>query len=195
MKKLLVIICVTVVCVGCRHHEPCPPPLFVKQVETWVPASAVDAVRYPSIYKAYPLGRLVDSEDRRIMHEAHVIYVRQSPDLWNLHPPPSAGVPTGPAVASTNAAYSPLPLADELRQELNTQKQSTKAVQDQAQRLGQAAEKLAPVAGQMLRHQADFEQRLNQSNERIRRLEEQLSHGSSNPPPSSSSTNQLPAFW
>ncbi len=183
MKTTLITVILTSLAAGCAHYDRCQTMVFQDAVRL-VPASTnLDAIRYPAVYKAYPVGRMVDPHNRDVMHDAHVIYVRQCPDFWNLHPLTAPAVPLGPTVAPTNGAYAPLPLGDELRLELNAQKQATKSVQEQAQRLGQAAEKLTPLTDHLLQQQIDVQQRLRLSDERLRRLEEEMRRSQTLPGP------------
>jgi hypothetical protein len=47
--------------------------------------------------KAYTVARYVDPADPDLLHEAHVVYRRESSGGWRLDAPTSAAVPAAPA--------------------------------------------------------------------------------------------------
>ena len=70
---------------GCQHV---PPTFVVREVPVQVSSTnSLDVIRFPSTYKGYTVGRRPDVSNPGMMHEAHVLYVRETADRWNLHSP------------------------------------------------------------------------------------------------------------
>jgi len=203
MKTRIALSIIVVLAAGCAHEEYYAPPIAVRPPllprltprPTAVSSNNLDAVRYPGIYKAYSLGRRIDPRNSGVMYEAGQVYVREQPETWNLHPQGTIVVPSVFNLARTNAAYDPLPLTDQLKVELNTQKQATKNVQEQAARLGQAVNDLAPVAGTVAQQQQQILRRLSTTDERLRLLEQSQSRTNSRPASTTISTNRSPVPW
>ena len=55
--------------------------------------SDTESLRSAEKLKAYPLGRYIDPNNSRIMHEAHTLYRVESPSYWNLRPGPAVSLP------------------------------------------------------------------------------------------------------
>ncbi len=134
--------------------------------------NSLDVIRFPSAYKAYTVGRRTDPANSELMHEAHLLYVRESPDRWNLSPPtiiPSAN-PVG--ARPVDSTFAPLPLSDQLRQELQKQQQISQSLAEQAQRVQQTTDLLLPAARKAVELTTQIQQRQISLDERLRRLEE-----------------------
>src|SRR5262249_50270753 len=82
---------------GCLHGPE--PTVFVREVPVQVTSTnTLDVIRFPASYRAYTVGRRVDPGNPGFMHEAHMLYIRESPDRWNLRAPSaSTPVPMVPA--------------------------------------------------------------------------------------------------
>lgn len=80
------------------------------------------SVRHPEVIKAYPVGRDTDPRRRGVMHESHTIYRVESSPKWNLTR--QSGTPTIPMPTTTASMAS----QNELKVELNRQRQATQAV-------------------------------------------------------------------
>ena len=143
---------------------------------TTLPNDGIESVRYAENLKAYPLGRYVDPNNRRIMHEGHSIYRVETTAKWNLHPNEPVVVPLGP-VRVRDSARTLSPAGDELVAELNQQKEATKAMlqggQVVTQKLGELAGKLQQ-AQQMAAQNAQLKQEVDTARQRLDLLEEQL---------------------
>ncbi|MEO6785060.1 MAG: hypothetical protein ABI318_02915, partial [Chthoniobacteraceae bacterium] len=109
---------------------------------TTLPGAGVESVRYAENLKAYPLGRYIDPNNSRIMHEGHSIYRVETTTKWNLHPNAPVSVPLGP-VRVRDAAKATSPVGNELLAELNQQKEATKAVMQGGQVVTQKLNELA----------------------------------------------------
>ena len=142
-----------------------------------LPSEGVESVRYTENLKAYPLGRYVDPNNSRIMHEGHSIYRVETTAKWNLHPNEPVAVPLGPTVHVRDNARQTSAVGDELVAELNRQKEATKAViqggQVVSQKLGELAGSLQQTQ-QMAAQNAQLKQEVNTSKQRLDALEEQL---------------------
>jgi hypothetical protein len=97
--------------------------------------------------------------------------------------------------ARTNAAYSPLPISEELKLELNHQRQATKTVLDQATHLGEVVHEFAPVAQKMAEQQRQVLRQLLTTDERLRLLEKGLRPTNSPPAGKIISTNRNLMDW
>ena len=161
MKPLPLLPAILLALPGCVHRPA--PTVFIREVPVQVVSSnaALDAIRFPASYRAYTVGRRMDSANPELMQEAHIIYVRESTDRWNLHPAP-AGVPLpSGGHGSVDAAFVPLALDEQVRFELN----------EQTQRLQQASDALVPAARKLFEFSAQGEARLQQFEDRLRRLD------------------------
>ncbi|HRZ56528.1 MAG TPA: hypothetical protein P5525_13855 [Candidatus Paceibacterota bacterium] len=202
MKTPVALSILLVLAAGCAHEQYYAPPVAARAplprpALTPAPVSTnnLDAIRYPGTYRAYSLGRRIDPRNPGLMYEAGQVYVRELPETWNLHPQGTIVVPSVFSLARTNTAYDPLPLTDQLKVELNAQKQATKNVQEHAARLGQAVSNLAPAAGTVAQQQQQILRRLFTTDERLRLLEQSQSRTNSRPASSNISTNRSPVPW
>ncbi len=152
---------------------------------TTLPSEGIEDVRYAENIKAYPLGRYIDPNNRRIMHEGHSIYRVETTAKWNLHPNEPGAVPLGP-VRIRDSARTPSPVGDELVAELNQQKEATKAMlqggQLVTQKLGELSGKLQQTQ-QMAAQNAQLKQEVDTTKQRLDALEEQLRAKASAKPP------------
>ncbi len=144
---------------------------------TTLPSDGIESVRYAENIKTYPLGRYVDPNNSRIMHEGHSIYRVEKTAKWNLHPNEPVSVPLGPVTHVRDSARTASPMGDELMAELNRQKEATKTViqggQVVSQKLGElttALQKTQQVAVQ----NAQLKQEVNTTKQRLDALEEEL---------------------
>ena len=101
------------------------------------PPSSLESsgVRYPETVRAYHFGRYVDPTDCLVMHEQHTVFRVEDNSQWNLHPGAS-----GNAFASStpDVAFSPLPVNDAVRAEVNAQKLATAQILMQGRVLSSA---------------------------------------------------------
>lgn len=143
---------------------------------TTLPSDGIESVRYAENIKTYPLGRYVDPNDVRIMHEGHSIYRVETTTKWNLHPNEPVAVPLGP-LRIRDTALAPSLVGDELVAQLNQQKEATKAViqggQLVTQKLGELAGKLRQTQ-QIAAQNAQLKQEVDTAKQRLDALEEQL---------------------
>ncbi|MGA9450276.1 MAG: hypothetical protein WBW41_02915 [Verrucomicrobiia bacterium] len=103
------------------------------------PAAATDdsAIRYPEAVRAYYVGRYVDPNDDLVMHEQHVVYRVEENTRWNFHPGPVDGVVPTPPLAR-DAAFSPVPVNDDILAQVNSQRIATAEIMAQARMLSAA---------------------------------------------------------
>lgn len=148
-----------------------PPTYIIREVSgPGGPTNHLDLIRFPATYQTYWLGRRPDPAHPAVMHEAHVIHVRESTDRWNLNPastPPVTAAGTAPA----NGAFAPLPLNDQLRLELQKQQQVSQTLTEQAQRVQQTADVLVPAARKAIDLTTQIQQRQLSLEDRLRKLE------------------------
>ena len=151
-----------------------------------VPTEGRESVRYDETLKAYPMGRYVDPNDPRVMHEGHVIYRAEDPPKWNLYPNQPVAVPLGPAVAVNDPSKTPSPLSQELAAELNRQKAATQTTIQQNERLLQylaALQQQLEKTKQIAIDNADLKKQLNEASQRIDTLENRLAQKNPNQQP------------
>jgi hypothetical protein len=144
---------------------------------TTLASNGIESVRYAENIKSYPLGRYVDPNNSRIMHEGHDIYRVETTPKWNLHPNEPVAVPLGPTIHVPDSARHSAAVGDELVAELNRQKQATKTViqgeQVVSQKLGElttALQKTQQIAAQNVQ----LKQEVNTTKQRLEALEEEL---------------------
>lgn len=150
---------------------------------TTLPSEGVETVRYAENIKAYPLGRYIDPNNRRIMHEGHSVYRVESTAAWNLHP----NAPVAVAIPLRNdAAKGGAPTGEELTVELNRQNEVTRAVmqgsQAVSQKLGELSANLQQTK-QVAEENVRIEQELKATNQRLDLLEEELRKKQTKTPP------------
>ena len=143
---------------------------------TTLSTDGVESVRYAENIKAYPLGRYVDPNNSRIMHEGHSIYRVETTVKWNLHPNEPVSMPLGP-VHVRDSARTSAPIGDELVAQLNQQKEATKAIvqggQAVSQKLGELAIKMQQTQ-EFAAQNAVLKQEVNTAKQRLDALEEEL---------------------
>ncbi len=144
---------------------------------TTLPSDGIESVRYAENIKTYPLGRYVDPNNSRVMHEGHSIYRVETTAKWNLHPNEPVAVPLRPTIHAPDSARHAAAVGDELAAELNRQKEATKTViqggQVVSQKLGElttALQKTQQIATQNIQ----LKQEVNTTKQRLDALEEEL---------------------
>ncbi len=70
------------------------------------PRDSASVLRSPGI-KAYTISRYVDPTDPNLMHEAHVVYRRESSQSWRLDVPPTDQILVGPRLTDSAPAGDP----------------------------------------------------------------------------------------
>lgn len=110
---------------------------------TPAPAQPHESVRYGEVVRAYHIGRYVDLSDT--LHEQHPVYRIESTAHWNLHPGNSSAALTPPA----DASYSPVPTNDAVIAELNHQREVTRQVMNESEKLTRSFTDLQEVINQM----------------------------------------------
>ena len=158
------------------RHEPVVRVTPSSVPGTTLPSDGIESVRYAENIKAYPLGRYVDPNNSRIMHEGHSIYRIETTAKWNLHPNVPVSVPLGP-VRVRDTAKTTSPVGNELVAELNQQKEATKAVmqggQAVSQKLSELANKLQQTQ-QIVTQNAQLKQEVDNTKQRLDALEDAL---------------------
>ena len=123
--------------------EPAPAPVAGTDLDQ----NNAEKVRVSESLKAYPVGRLVDSNDPNLMHEAHTVYRREAGANWNLNPNAPTVVPLGPVLAVADPAKTPGLLPAELEQKIADQNQLMSSLIEQNEALsGQLAKLTKDVA-------------------------------------------------
>lgn len=176
--KLILLIPVTLLFASCasRHAPvvrvtPCAVP------GTTLPSEGMESVRYGENIRAYPIGRYIDPNNRRIMHEGHTLYRVESTAKWNLHPNQRVAVPLGPIARIRDSARTAGALSDELTMELNRQRDATKAVIQGGQVVAQKLDQLTSSVQQTKQVAAQnsaLQQEVNTTKQRLDALEEEL---------------------
>ena len=164
---------------GCATH---PKTVLVSPLPRDVPGTTlasegIESVRYAENVKAYPINRYVDPANRGVMHEGHTLYRVETSARWNLRPNQPVPVPLGPqAVVVRNAAAHPGPLPGELTAELSRQKEATRTVIAQGERLSGSIDRLQSALNQtaeMTQQQRRMQADLSQAQGRIEQLEKE----------------------
>lgn len=173
---------------GCQHV---PQTVLVREVPAPVATTnSLDGIRFPSVYKAYTVGRRRDAANPAVMHETTVLYVLETPDRWNLQPP-TAPV-TAPAIPAVlpDPTFAPLPISEQLRQEIQKQQQLSQSLSEQNANVQKTVGALVPAASKAVELSIQTQQRQQSLEERLRRLEEGQHPASPTNWPGFSSTNR-----
>jgi len=176
MKTVLLFSLAVTLAACASRHEPVVQVTPASVPGTTLPSGDMESVRYAENIKAYPLGRYVDPNNSRIMHEAHEIYRVETTAKWNLHPNAPVSVPLGP-VRVRDTAKTTIPVANELLAELNQQKEATKAVMQSGQLVSQKLSELASKlqqTQQIVTQNTQLKQEVDSTKQRLDALEEQL---------------------
>ena len=164
---------------GCATHPKTVlvPPLPRDVPGTTLPSEGIESVRYAENVKAYPMIRYLDPAYHGIIHEGHTIYRVETSARWNLRPNQPVAVPLGPSVAIVrNPAAHPGPLPGELTAELSRQKEATRTVIAQGERLSGSIDRLQNALNQtaeMAQTQKNIQADLTRAQGRIEELEKE----------------------
>jgi hypothetical protein len=143
---------------------------------TSLPGKGIQSVRYAENIKTYPLGRYIDPNNSRIMHEGHSIYRVETTAKWNLHPNEPVAMPRGP-FHIRDSARTNAPIGNELVAQLHQQKEATRAIiqggEVVSQKLGELSGKLQQTQ-EIAAQNALLKQDVNAARQRLDALEEQL---------------------
>lgn len=155
MKSSTLVLCmVAALFAGCETMQrktasataPLPPPTPAPAVApvagTDLDQTNTEKVRVGETLKSYPVGRYVDATDANVMHEAHVVYRKETGASWNLNPNSPTVVPLGPVLAIADPARTPAPLPVELEQKMAEQNQLVASLIEQNDALGKELAKL-----------------------------------------------------
>lgn len=89
------------------------------------------SLRAPERVKGYPVGRYIEPDDSKVMHERHTVYrVEQDAD-WNLRPAEEYDLPLGPSIAVSDPATVNNPYAADLENQLFNQKAYNASISQQ----------------------------------------------------------------
>ena len=164
-----ILLAAALVLAGC---QTAPPTVFVRELPVRVATSnQLDVIRFPSTYRSYTIGRRADPRNPTVMHESHILYVRETPDRWNLQPPAAASSAL-PLTPPADPTFSPLPVAEQLRQELLKQQRISQDMTDQNGRVQKSADVLLPAANKVAEISSQMNQRQQLIEERLRRQEQ-----------------------
>ena len=176
--KLTLLISMPFVLVACATKPTRVVDMSARAVPgTTLPSDGIGSVRYAENIKTYPLGRYVDPNNSRVMHEGHPIYRVETTGTWNLHPNEPVAMPLGPTIHVRDSARHSGAVGEELVAELNRQKEATQTViqggQVVSQKLGElttALQKTQQIAAQNVQ----LKQEVNTTKQRLDALEEEL---------------------
>lgn len=176
--KLTLLIPLTLLLASCAsRHGPVVRVTPRAVPGTTLPSEGMESVRYGENIRAYPIGRYIDPNNRRIMHEGHTLYRVESTAKWNLHPNQRLTVPLGPIARIRDSARSRSALSDELTMELNRQREATKAVMQGGQAVAQKLDQLTSSVQQtkqVAAQSAALQEEVNTAKQRLDALEEEL---------------------
>ena len=163
---------------------------------TTLPSRGMESVRYAENIKTYPLGRYVDPNDSRIMHEGHPIYRVETTAKWNLHP--NQTVSSGPVIPMQDTAKAPALLRDELTVELNEQRKVTKTVIQGQEVVSQKLDGLDAAVQQnrqIMGQNAQLQKEVSTANQRLDALEEAARQKPVVLPTRNDAGGQVPSNW
>jgi hypothetical protein len=144
LRKLLPALAITAALLsGCSMFRKKPPaPPVHPQVTVAVPVSGteldlanIEKVRFGDTLKAYPVNRYVDPRDPNMLHEAHLVYRKETAASWNLSPHAPTTVPLGPVIAVSDPAEKSSPSNADIEQRMNAQTRLMAALTEQNETL------------------------------------------------------------
>ncbi|MBU6409944.1 MAG: hypothetical protein KGR98_06115, partial [Verrucomicrobia bacterium] len=141
--------------------------------------------------RAYHIGRYVDPNDDLVMHEQHVVYRVEENTRWNFHPGPADGDVLTPPPAR-DAAFSPVPVNNDILAQVNSQRIATAEITAQARVLSAALaqfQKALQQAKTNLQETAMLRAAVTKMNRRLDALEGEMERP---PAPTISPTNEPP---
>lgn len=100
------------------------------------------AVLHDSSIRVYTFNRAVDPADREMMHEAHVVYRRETGPRWRLDAAADQQILVGPQITESRTDLQPV-LDRELTAFLADQRRATEANQKAIQALFEAVQTLS----------------------------------------------------
>lgn len=132
---------------------PAPPVAPVAGTE--LDPHNTENVRMGESLKAYPIGRTIDPNDPSVMHEAHIVYRKETDATWNLDPNAPTVVALGPTLAVADPANTPNPLPAELESKLAQQNQLVASLIEQNEALAAQLAKLGQEIAEMRKKQSE----------------------------------------
>ena len=112
------------------------------------------SVLVPADVKAYSIGRYVDPADPSVMHEAHVVYRRESDSGWRLEADAGRQILVGPSVSTPSTGDRLVPqeteaVLTELRRSAASNREAVRMLAEMVERLARnqndVAERLAAL--------------------------------------------------
>jgi len=128
-------------CSSFRHKQPPPaseqPPstVAVPVSGTELDLTNMQKVRLGETLKAYPVNRYIDPNDPNILHEAHLVYRKETGSAWNLTQRAPTVVPLGTTLAVSDPAEKPSPTSADIEQRMNAQTRLMSALTEQNETL------------------------------------------------------------
>jgi hypothetical protein len=114
-------------------------PKLVLQPQQPPPLADNSSVRYPEIIHAYHVGRYAEPNDDLVMHEQHTVYRVEENSRWDLRTATMGNNSAFPAMPSNrDAAFSPVPVNDDILAEVNSQRLATAQIMGQSRTLSAA---------------------------------------------------------
>ncbi|MDF9828526.1 hypothetical protein M2447_002650 [Ereboglobus sp. PH5-10] len=144
MKTRPLIPILAVACIplgGCSlFKRKAPPPVIHTIAASPVSGTELDPantekLRQSETLRAYPMSRYIDPRDPNLMHEAHIVYRKETPAAWNLAPHAPTVVPLGPMMALSDPAEKPQLLPAEVEQKMAAQNRLMAALIEQNETL------------------------------------------------------------
>lgn len=177
MKTTFLLLCPMLLAACATRHAPVVRVTPYAVPGTTLSSDGIESVRYAENIKGYPLGRYIDPNSPRIMHEGHTVYRVETTPKWNLHPNQPVFVPLGPVRRIRDTAKTSEPVGEELIAELNRQKEATKTVIQGGQMVSQKLGELTATvqqAKQVAEGNVQLQQEVNTTKQRLDLLEEEL---------------------
>ena len=136
MKTLILLLLTFIISACSSDPEPIPEvpprkaPILIPDIGgTFIHENDMDKLRYNELLKAYSVGRLEDSIDSDLMHEAHLVYRVENDSAWNLQPGLRSKLPFQLPTSSKPADDSKL-LEAEIEVKANEQRALYKYLKD-----------------------------------------------------------------
>ena len=142
LKLIPALAVATVLLGGCSMFRKKAPPPAPTPSTVAVPVSGteldlanIEKIRLGETLKAYPVNRYVDPRDSNLLHEAHLVYRKETGAAWNLSPHAPTVVPLGPVISVSDPAEKPVPSNADIEQRMNAQTRLMGALTEQNETL------------------------------------------------------------
>lgn len=172
------------------------PILPVSVGGTQIPSTEYDGVRNAEVIKRYPIGRYIDPNNPRIMHERHTVNRQEQAPSWNLRPGDPLPVSLGPTYVANPPGDMKSAMAAELAATLQKQQGYNEAINAQNQALQAVIEELKTQNAEEKQRNEAIQGELKSTLDQMRTIRRQLQEQATpTPPPTPAPSPKEKSWW